>query len=315
MASEKFSMGQGQYMYSVDVDWWGPLPEGMELGYTHGIVVDSRDHVYVFHTGSPSILEYDPDGHIVAAFGQEFVGGAHGFYLHREPGGEFLYVTDIERGKMVKLTLEGETLLEIGTPERPDIYDAARRFIPTDVTVAPNGDIYLADGYGQSWIHHYDAQGTYLHSWGGLGAEPGQLNCPHGISVDTRRGEPELYVADRGNHRIQVFTLDGQSKRSITDDVDMPCNFCFHGDHLYFPDLHSRVTIFDGDDRLVTHLGEDPQAHRQAGWPNLPESYYRPDKFNAPHRVSVDSRGNLYVAEWVEHGRLTKLTKTAASAK
>lgn len=315
MDSEKFSMGQGQYRYSVDVGWWGQLPEGMELGYTHGIVVDSRDHVYVFHTGSPSILEYDPDGHILNAFGQEFAGGAHGFYLHREPEGEFLYVTDIERGKMAKLTLEGETLLEIGTPDRPDIYDVTRRFIPTDVTVAPNGDIYIADGYGQSWIHHYDAQGTYVHSWGGLGTELGQLNCPHGISVDTRRGEPELYVADRGNHRIQVFTLDGQSKRAITEDVDMPCNFCFHGDHLYFPDLHSRVTIFDEEDRLVTHLGEDPEARHQAGWPNLPESYYRPDKFNAPHRVSVDSRGNLYVAEWIEHGRLTKLTKMAASEK
>lgn len=181
--------------------------------------------------------------------------------------------------------------------------------MPTDVAIGLNGDIYIADGYGQSWIHQYDAAGQYIRSWGGKGSAPGELNCPHGISVDTRRGEPELYVADRGNHRVQVFTMDGKHVRFISENMKMPCSFYFHGSEVVFPDLHSRVTILDSEDRLITHLGDDPQAHQQEGWPNLPKSYYRRDKFSSPHGVCVDAQGNVYVAEWISDGRVTKLVR------
>lgn len=136
-------------------------------------------------------------------------------------------------------------------PELPDIYDSERKFVPTDVCVGPNGDILLPDGYGQSWIHQYTTEGVYIRSWVGKGQGVGELVCPHGISVDLRSGELELYVADRSNHRIQVFTMDGKHKRFITNDMDMPDNFYYFGNELYFPDLHSRVTIFDKNDRLI----------------------------------------------------------------
>lgn len=124
-----------------------------------------------------------------------------------------------------------------------------------------------------------------------------------------RGSEPELFVADRGNFRIQVFTLDGKHKRFITNDMDMPSSFYFSGDEVYFPDLHSRVTIFDKNDQLVTHLGEDQQAYKQEGWPNLPKKYYRQDRFSSPHGVCVDSKGSVYVAEWIFYGRVTKLIR------
>ena len=98
-------------------------------------------------------------------------------------------------------------------------------------------------------------------------------------------------------------------KRFIQEDMDLPCSFYCVGEEMYFPDLHSRVTIFDGNDRLITHLGEDPEAHKQEGWPNLPKSYYRPDKFSSPHGVCVDSQGSVYVAEWIIDGRVTKLVR------
>ena len=120
-------------------------------------------------------------------------------------------------------------MLEIGTPAESGLYDAERKFIPTDVAVAPNGDIYIADGYGQNWVHRYTAKGEYIASIGGFGHEPGKLRCPHGVSVDTRRGEPELYVADRANHRIQVFSLEGELRRIIDENMDLPCNFFFRG--------------------------------------------------------------------------------------
>jgi sugar lactone lactonase YvrE len=264
--------------------------------------------VYVFHNGKPSVIKFDRDGNYLASWGDDFE-NAHGFYMHRENGTEYLYVTDTKRGLMTKYTTDGEALLTLGVPDLPDVYDAERKYCPTDVCVAPGGDIYIADGYGQSWIHQYNAKGGYIRSWGGKGAEPGRLNCPHGISVNLRGPEPELYVADRANSRIQVFTMDGQHKRFIVDDMDRPCSFYFDGKEMFFPDLHSRVTIFDGDDRLITHLGEDQQAYKQEGWPNLPAEYFRPNKFSSPHGVCVDSQHNVYVVEWTRHGRITKLIR------
>ncbi|MFC5528746.1 hypothetical protein [Cohnella yongneupensis] len=301
-------VGSNSHTYRV-VQGWAKWPASVQAGYTHGIVTDSEDRVYVFHTGTPSIVVFTEQGEFIRAFGHSFEGGAHGFYLHRDQNGEFLYVTDTNRGLMVKLTLEGEELLKICVPDAPGLYDAERPYVPTDVAVGPTGDIYISDGYGQNWIHRYSSEGVYIQSWGGTGSEPGQFQCPHGLSVNPRSREPELYVADRGNSRIQVFTMDGQFKRMFDNDMDQPCSFFFAGDEMYFPDLHSRYTIFDKNDTLITHLGEDQRAYKQPGWPNLPKEYYRDDRFSSPHGVCVDSRGNVYAAEWIADGRVTKLER------
>jgi hypothetical protein len=301
-------VGNGSHVYEMNTDW-AQVPDHIQLGYTHGIVVDAQDNVYVFHTNEQSVIKFDPSGRYIASWGDEFAGGAHGFYLHTEGNEQFLYITDTSRGLVVKTTLGGEKVLTLGTPDLPNVYDEQRKYVPTDVAVAPNGDIYASDGYGQNWIHRYRADGTYIASFGGTGSGAGQLACPHGISVDLRHGEPELYVADRSNHRIQVFTLEGEHKRFIDENMDMPCSFYYYGDEVYFPDLHSRITIFDGSDRLITHLGEDQQAYKQEGWPNLQDSYFRGNRFSSPHGVCVDSQGNVYVAEWTKNGRITKLTR------
>ncbi|MEC0093884.1 NHL repeat-containing protein [Paenibacillus macquariensis] len=307
--SNQIKLGNTERSYNL-VPGWAKLPADLDFGYTHGIVVDQEDNVYVFHTGKPSIFKFNQDGQFLGAWGEEFEGGAHGFYLNKEQDGEYLYVTDTSRCNIVKMDLSGNHLLTLETPDRADIYNEELKFVPTDVAVSANGDIYVADGYGQSWIHQYTAAGEYIRSWGGKGTECGQLNCPHGISIDTRQGEEEVYVADRGNHRIQVFTLQGDFKRVIMDDLDMPCSFYFQGDEVYIPDLDSRITIFDKNDRLICHLGEDQQAYKQTGWPNLPKSYYRDNKFSSPHGICVDSQGSVYVAEWIVDGRVTKLSRS-----
>lgn len=300
--------GNDSHQYEI-VEGWAKLPEGIQFGYTHGIETDSEDHVYVFHTNAPAVVKFDKNGNYISSWGDEFAGGAHGFLLNEEDGVEFLYLTDTSRGLMVKTTLDGSILLTIGTPDLPDVYDAERKFVPTDVAVAPNGDIYVTDGYGQNWIHQYDAEGRPIRSWGGTGSDAGKLNCPHGISIDLRHGEPELYVADRNNHRIQVFTLEGEHKRFVDENMDMPCSFYYYNEEVYFPDLHSRITIFDRNDKLITHLGEDQQAYKQQGWPNLRLDYFRDNRFSSPHGVCVDSQGNVLVAEWTERGRVTKLKR------
>jgi len=303
-------VGNEQIKFEVELGW-GQLPEGFSYGYTHGICVDSADNVYVFHTGQESVVVFDQQGNFIKSWGKEFAGGAHGFYLHQDVDGrEYLYMTDTERALVVKATLEGNILLEVEAPNRPDLYDQDRKYIPTDVCVAPNGDIYVSDGYGQYYIHQYDAIGNYIRSWGGAGSEPGKLLEPHGISIDLRSSEPEIYVADRKNKRIQVFTLEGKHKRFVDKDLNYLCSFYFYENDIYIPDLISRVTILDQKDQLICHLGEDQQAAKQEGWPNLPKSYYRPDKFSSPHGICVDSKGDLYVVEWISDGRVTKLKRT-----
>lgn len=307
--SEQLIIGNASHLYAVQ-EGWGQLPANIQYGYTHGIVVDDEDRVYVHHTGKESVVVFDKNGSFLTSWGSEFEGGAHGFYLHRDPDGQqYLYFADTKRSLIVKTTLSGEVLMRITPPDRPDLYDAERKYVPTDVCVAPNGDIYVADGYGQSYVHHYNAEGTYLRSWGGPGSEPGKLNSPHGISINLRGEVPEIYIADRSNNRIQVFTLEGEHVRFVEHNLDLPCSFYFFGDEVYLPDLHSRVTILDANDRLITHLGEDQQAYKQQGWPNLPKSYYRPDRFSSPHGICVDSKGNVYLAEWISDGRVTKLVR------
>ncbi|MDR6882069.1 hypothetical protein [Bacillus sp. 3255] len=307
--SEQLIIGSASHLYAVQ-EGWGQLPANIQYGYTHGICVDDEDRVYVHHTGKESVVVFDKEGNFLTSWGSEFEGGAHGFYLHRNSDGQqHLYFADTKRASVVKTTLTGEVLFRISPPDRPDLYDEERKYIPTDVCVAPNGDIYVADGYGQSYVHHYNAEGAYIRSWGGSGSEPGKLSSPHGISVNLRGETPELYIADRSNNRIQVFSLEGEHLRFVEHNLDLPCSFYFFGDEVYLPDLHSRVTILDHNDRLITHLGEDQQAYKQQGWPNLPKGYYRPDRFSSPHGVCVDSQGNVYVAEWISDGRVTKLVR------
>jgi DNA-binding beta-propeller fold protein YncE len=300
-------MGSGSHAYEI-AEGWGKLPEGVEYGYTHGVVVDSEDRVYVHNMSKDAVIVFDKEGHFITSWGEEFAAGAHGMLLNREGDQEFLYFADVARGLIVKTTLEGEVLLTLGTPDLPDVYNGEKKYVPTDVAVAPNGDIYATDGYGQSWVHQYNAQGEKIRSWGGKGSEPGKMNCPHGITIDTRGPEPLVYVADRGNHRIQIFTLDGEHVKFVTDDLDAPCSFYPFGDELYIPDLNSRVTILDKNDKLITHLGES-QAFKKQGWPNLPVSERQVDKFNSPHGICVDSNRNVYVVEWISDGRLTKLIR------
>jgi hypothetical protein len=300
-------IGSNTHVYEWRDDW-ASLPADMQWGYTHGVVTDAQDRVYVFNQSENAVVVFDRDGKFIRSWGSRFKAGAHGMFLSRENGRELLYLADYELPLVVKTTLDGEVLLELAAPDRPDIYSSGKAYKPTFACTAPGGDIYVFDGYGQSWIHQYDSAGKYTRSFGGTGAEPGRLKCPHAGYVDTRSGEPVLYVADRGNSRIQKFTLDGEHIGFITDEMDMPCMFYKHQGELYIPDLHSRLTILDRNDRLIEHLGHDPQAWPTRGWPEI-QPQLRRGAFSSPHACCVDSRGDVYVVEWISTGRLIKLRR------
>lgn len=301
-------IGSGDHTY----EWlgnWAKLPAGVQFGYTHGVEIDGQGRVIVHNRSRDAVIFFDPDGHYLSSWGAEFEQGAHGLYLSRENGDEYLYLSDDQRHLVVKATLDGETVWTLGVPDREDLYENAEQFRPTDVAVAPNGEFYVFDGYGLSYIHRYSANAEYIDTFGGKGSEPGQVACPHGGWVDTRGDEPVLLVADRSNRRIQLFDLAGGHLGFVTDALRLPCCFYQHGSEIVIPDLHARVTILGADNKLVCHLGDQPGAWEQQGWPNVPHDQRRAGLFNSPHAAAVDADGNIYVVEWIADGRVTKLAK------
>ena len=304
-------LGEGRHTYRLVPDW-PTLPAGKRFGYTHGVAVDSQGRVIIFNQGPDAVMLFDEAGAFIKSWNRGFEKGAHGLTLNREGGQDFLYLTDYERADVVKATPDGEVALVIGRPPHPAYAADPGKYKPTNVAVADNGDVYVADGYGQHYVHHFDRTGNYVRSWGGQGAGPGQFNCPHGLIIDRRRDEPTVLVADRANVRLQRFTLEGKPVASFGQrDLRHPCHFDIDpatGD-LLVADLFGRVTVFDRDDRLVMHLGDDPGVQGRPGYPNLPHAQRMPGKFISPHSACWDRGGTMYVVEWIEDGRVTKLRR------
>jgi hypothetical protein len=306
-------VGSGDHTYECLHDW-GELPASITYGNTHGVCQDSQGHIYIKHTvgaGSQkddAIVVFDESGKFVRSWGPEFKGGAHGLHLNKEGSEEFLYLADPKRHLMTKTTLDGKEVFTLTVPLDSGLYKSAEEYHPTNVATAPNGDFYVSDGYGKSWIHQYTAGGQYVRSFGGPGKERGQTLCSHGLMVDTRGPAPVLVVADRSNRRLQFFTLDGRHIAFVTDEMRAPCHFHQRQAELLIPDLESRVTILDGNNKLIVHLGDGGHYKELRA---KPREAFIPGKFVAPHSAYFDHEGNIFVVEWVEVGRVTKLRRIA----
>ncbi len=326
--------GTGQWTYTLDPTW-GLLPDGMNYGLGCGVVVDSKDRVIVTSRSSkPCVAIYGADGKLEETWSDEFAskvglttdevrGTAHCIYLSKEGGTEFLYFTEnagkkadgTPIGKRVyKTDLQGKVLYTIGNVAEEN--STSQKFDwtnPTDVAVAPNGDIYVVDGYGSQRVSRFDKNFKHLKTFGTKGKEQDQFNTCHGIWVSTLGSEPEVYIADRGNGRLQVYDLALNFKRSISGPwLKNPCCFYQHAGHLYIPDLASKVSIINPKDENVVVLGDGTgiadggmKAKKEMDAPNV-------DKFFAPHALTVDSKGSIYVVEWVGWGRVRKLQHTPA---
>lgn len=307
----------GDHKYEVHHDW-GNLPSRIRYGNCHGVQVDSRGLVYVHHTvhatsGSDhAVVVFNPDESFVTSWGSAFAGGAHGFQLVREGAEERLFFCDIRRGIVQKTDLRGRVLMTLGFPSESESYaqDGLRytpSWKPTNLAVSRNGDIFIADGYGSSYLLHYDKDGHYKGTFGGRGNRAGELNCPHGIAIDNRSGAEELLVADRANHRLQYFDLEGHHLR-FCEGVNLPCHFDFFDDGtMVVPDLAARVSLFDRNNDLIGHLGEGPDDYRERR--ELARTEFPDGLFVCPHGACFDHQGNIFVVEWVEVGRVTFLKR------
>lgn len=331
-SEKQLVIGQGQHRYEVHHDW-PQLPQKYSWQTTHNVAVDAEGLLYVIHEGRenmkdhPAIFVFDDKGRFVRAFGNQFQGGGHGLEVRTEGKEQFLYVTGYQQLKnFAKLTLKGEQVWEQHAPMDSGIYPKGEdtkptkrwgrdAFLPTNFAFLPDGGFYVADGYGSYRIHRYDKNGKWVSMFGEPGKEDGQFNTPHGLWIDSRPGrEMSIVVSDRANKRLQWFTLEGKHLKTL-DGFILPANVDSQGDVLLVPDLSARVTLLDKNNEVITHLGEDPAWREQVlkdgmklrrepkgeGWVS--------GKFLHPHDACFDAAGNIFVAEWVHTGRITKLRK------
>lgn len=323
-------LGSGAFTYEAIHDW-GVLPPSIRWGNTHGVVEDAQGHIHIHHTvhatsdSADTVVVFDRNGRFVRSWGRQFRGVAHGLHLRREAREEFLYLTvnaanpraavqpEIQAA-VVKTTLKGEIVWKIDGP--PDIagYHAGSdgvvpRYNPTNIAIAPSGDFYVADGYGSYFVSQYNAKAEYIRTFGGRGSEAGQLNEPHGIWVDTRGASPLLVVADRRNNRLQRFTLEG-THVDFVPGFRLPCHFHERQGTVVVPDLHGRVTLMDRANRITAHLGDSNAPTWNSPLRTGPRENFVPGQFVQPHGACFDHDGNIFVVEWVEVGRVTKLRRT-----
>lgn len=281
--------------YTYDPSW-GKLPDGVaEWGVVPAVVVDAEDRVYVLRRRAPHpVIVYSRTGELLTTWGEQFAPGAHGLHLQREADGEYLYFTDVRRHVVVKCTLDGRELWTLGTPGQ--IGASGEPFNrPTDVAFAPEGDFYVSDGYGNARVHHYDPDRKLIRSWGEPGSGPGQFNLVHDVWFDTRGGRRRLWVSDRMNHRLQIFSPEGEFVEERTGFRRPNGIWVDPEGVMYVAELDARVTILDPNDQVLGHVGGEPSRE--------------PGHLLKPHAIWGDSRGDLYVAEVEDGARIQKFAR------
>ena len=287
-------MGTGAHTYQL-VESWGNLPDGWTFLDVAAVAVDKRDQVYAFNRGKHPMIVFDRDGNFLRSWGEDIFKRAHG--LHMGPD-ETIYCTDEGDHTVRQCTLEGKVLLQIGVPGKPAPLMSGEPFHRcTHTALSPRGDIYVSDGYGNARVHKYSPDGKLLMSWGEPGTDEGQFNLVHNICCDV---DGWVYVADRENHRVQVF--DGNGKYEAQwNNLHRPCGLfmpagerkpiCYIGElgpglavNMRTPNLGARISIVTNEGKLLARLGKSIPGHG-------------PGEFMSPHGLAVDSRGDIYVGE------------------
>lgn len=329
-------IGEGVHKYEVTHDW-AKLPSQYTWQTTHNLAVDQAGFVYVIHEGRkhlkehPSIFVFDPNGKFVRAFGRQFQGGGHGIEVRKEGNEEFLYICAYQNIKaFAKLTLAGETVWEKYAPMDSGVYrkgedskESVRfegkgrprwgkdAFLPTNFAFLNDGGFLLADGYGSFWIHRYDKDGNWVSKFGGPGNGKGSFRTPHGIWTDRRNGEETVVVCDRAHHTVQILSLDGKHLQTI-NGFGLPANADVWNDLLMIPELHARISLLDKNNKVVARLGDDVEnvvTQKKVKRGNA--KTWKNGKFVHPHDACFSSNGDIFVAEWVQTGRITKLRRVS----
>jgi DNA-binding beta-propeller fold protein YncE len=288
-------LGSGEYTFDVH-DNWAKLPEEITLGDCAAVGVDRQNRVYAFNRGEHPVAVFDAEGNLLRTWGEGVFHRPHGVHLGPD---DTIYLTDDGDHTMRKCTLDGKVLLTLGIPGEPKPFMSGAPFHRcTHTALSPHGDLYVSDGYGNARIHKYTPNGKLIMSWGEPGTDPGQFNIPHNICCDR---DGWVYVADRENHRVQVF--DGNGKfETQWNNLHRPNGMCMcmanGADPLFYigeggpsgeinkdwPNIGPRVSIHTAKGKVLARLGK-----MHAG--------LAPGQFTSPHGMAVDGNGNIYVGE------------------
>lgn len=291
------TVGKGDYTWQPLPDW-GNFPDEIVLGDVAGIAVDAQDRVYLFNRGKHPVVVLSREGEVLTTWGHGIFANAHGASVGHD---QCLYLTDNFDHTVRKFTLDGKLLLTIGTAGVSSGFMSGKPFCKcTHSALAPNGDIYVSDGYQNACIHKFDPNGKLLKSWGTPGTGPGEFNLPHNICCDA---DGWVYVADRENSRVQVFDGEGRYEAQI-NNMHRPsglaitggtCPDCIVGELMSylqvnsaFPNLGPFVSVFDRDSTLLSRIGTGQGAG------------VGPGQFVSPHSIVLDSHGDIYVGDVVE---------------
>ena len=305
------SLGAQQFVPVAD---WLELPPGRtQIGNMHGdVAVSSTGDVYVSVQDPDAGLQvYAPDGRflrVVPGAPSDF----HGFVIRRGPDGEFIYGATLRGQTVVKMALDGTVAMTIPASAIPDAFKVRNArsgqlaLLLTSVDVAPNGDLYVADGYASDYIHRFDRTGRYLASFGGKG-EPYGFNTLHKLAIDTRFEPPRIIGTDRANNRVVHLSLDGQFLGVVASDLLLPAAVVIDGDHAIVGELNGRVTILDGGGNAAARIGANTEPG--VGTNKVPPAQWRTGLFLSPHGVAVNERGDLFVSEFNAFGRVHRFNR------
>jgi hypothetical protein len=299
--------------YEAVADWL-KVPAGREtLGQMHGDIAVSRaGEVYVsVETAGMGVQVFSPDGRYLRSL-DKAPADLHGFVIRDAGDGEHVYGVSLRGQKFVKMTLGGEIVLEIARDAIPREYWTANRFstelgvLLSGMDVAPNGDLYVTDGYSSDYVHRFSPQGRYLGTFGGKAAPYG-FNILHKIAMDTRFTPVRIIATDRLNNRVVHLSLAGELLGVVNDSLLLPAALTIAGDNVIVGELNGRVTILDKAGKVVTHVGTNTEEG--IGTNRVPPERWRTGYVIAAHGVATNAAGDLFVAEFSTFGRVHKFAR------
>lgn len=302
--SDENVLGHNNKKYKLHKNWSKADVSKFPVNDCHEMVQDSKKRIILLTNETKNnVLIYDKSGKLEKSWGNDYP-GAHGLTIFNEGGKDVLFICDNNRHQVIKTSIDGKELMVLNYPKETGMYSKEEEYVPTETTIASNGDIYVVDGYGKDFVIQYDHTGKYIRYFGGRGNEEKHLLNAHGITVDTRGSKPTLIVTSRQQNAFKRYTMEGEFIETIALPGAWVCRPVIKDDYLYAAVLQTDskqgqnsgfITILDKNNKVVSNLGGNEPTYKDGKLKGL---YQTEKAFSYPHDVCIDDEGSLYVAQW-----------------